>query len=202
MRKWLWIPAFINYYNHFMKGVDTADQMRSYYSSLKQYRKTWKPLFHFILDTIVTNYFKMSSFANRGWPHHAGHKVFLERLVNSLFEHSIRVAKSSRTRVPMNRILWYPAVEHGYKPEKINEKPMACSACLEAGRKSSIKKLSARKPLCELSQNTTRKPRDSRDWKRPLRAPRTQFGCRLCKIPLCKTGPCWQAHIDRINTKD
>ena len=185
-----------------MKGVDTADQMRSYYSSLKRYRKTWKPLLHFILDTIVTNCFKMSSFAGRGWPDRAGHKAFVEQLVNSLFKHSIRVAQASRERVPMNRILWYPVVEHGYKPEKINEKPMACSACLEAGRKSSIKKLSARKPLCELSPITTKKPRDSKDWKRPSRAPRTQFGCRLCRIPLCKIGPCWQAHIDRINTKD
>ena len=71
-------------------------------------------------------------------------------------------------------------VEHGYKPEKINEKPMAYSACLEVGRKSLIKKLSARKPLCELLPITTKKPCDSKDWKRPLRALRTQFGCRLC----------------------
>jgi hypothetical protein len=87
-------------------------------------------------------------------------------------------------------------VEHGYKLEKINKKPMACLACLEAGRKSLIKKLSARKPLYKLSPITTKKPRDSKDWKRPLRVLRTQFGCRLCQIPLCKIGLCQQAHID------
>ena len=55
-RKWLPIPEFIDMYNHFMKGVDTADQMRSYYTSLKIHRRTWKPLFHFLLDTTVTNF--------------------------------------------------------------------------------------------------------------------------------------------------
>jgi len=64
-------------------------------------------------------------------------------------------------------------VEHRYKPEKINKKPMACSAFLEAGRKSLIKKLLARKPLYELSPNTTKKPRDSKDWKRPSKALKT-----------------------------
>ena len=28
------------------------------------------------------------------------------------------------------------------------------------------------------------------------------FGYRLCRIPLCKTGPCWQEHIDQLNTKE
>jgi hypothetical protein len=64
-------------------------------------------------------------------------------------------------------------VEHRYKPEKINEKPIACSACLKAGRKSLIKKLSARKPLCKLLPNITKNPYNSKDWKRPLRALRT-----------------------------
>ena len=144
----------------------------------------------------------MSSFADRGWPNHAGHKAFVERLVNSLFKHSIRPHRTYNSQVSMDQIQWRPAVYHGYKPERINSEPVSCSACLEVGRKSSIKRLATRKPLCELSPNTTKKPRDSRDWKRPRRAPRTRFGCRLCRIPLCKTGSCWKAHMDRINSKD
>jgi hypothetical protein len=54
-------------------------------------------------------------------------------------------------------------VEYRYKLEKINEKPIACSVYLEVGRKSLIKKLSARKPLYKLSPNITKKPCDSRD---------------------------------------
>ena len=50
---------------------------------------------------------------------------------------------------------WYPVLYHGYKSVKINEKPVACAACLQAGRKSQFKKYLARKPLCELLVNTS-----------------------------------------------
>jgi len=39
-RKWLPIPEFIDMYNRFIKGVDTANQIRSYYTSLKIHRRT------------------------------------------------------------------------------------------------------------------------------------------------------------------
>ena len=38
------IPAFIDDYNHYMGGVDQADQLRSYYTTLRRHNKTWKPL--------------------------------------------------------------------------------------------------------------------------------------------------------------
>ena len=200
--KELWIPLFIDLYNHYMKGVDTADQIRSYYSSLRRYRKTWKPLFHFLLDTIVTNYYKLSSYSTDGWPRQSGHKKFLERLINSLFELFTQMPRSNRARVSMDQIQWYPVIYYGYKAVRINTKQMTCSACLKAGRKSQIKKLSSRKPLCKLSVNTTKRSRDSKEFKRPQRSPRTTYGCRLCRIPLCKDGPCWQEHVDRLNTKE
>jgi hypothetical protein len=195
------IPTVFDLYNHFAKGVDNADQMRSYYSSLKRHRKTWKALFHFALDTITTNCYKLSSFATPGWPHKAGHKAFLQSLIHTLLEQSVRLTKRSKSHVPTSQIILRPVVEHGYKPEKINTKHIACSACLEAGRKASKKVISRRKPLAELSKNTVRKSNKG-NWKRPQRAPRTRFGCRLCRIPLCKEGGCWQEHIDRLNTKE
>jgi hypothetical protein len=66
----------------------------------------------------------------------------------------------------MEDIQWYPAIYYGYKAVKINQKQKACSACLAAGRKSRIKKLLNRKPLYELSVNTTKRPRNSKDFKR------------------------------------
>ena len=189
-------------YNRFIKGVNTADQIRSYYTSLKIHRRTWKPLFHFLLDTTVTNAYKLSSYATRGWLNHASHKAFREDLVNALFKHSARVPQQYKSRVSMDKIIWCPVVEHGYKPEKINETAVACAACLQAGRKTQVQRIGRRKPLCELSLNTIKKPRNSEAWKRPQRFLRTKFGCRLCRIPLCKTGPCWQEHVDQLNTKE
>ena len=56
------IPEFINQYNLYMCGVDVADQLRSYYTTKRIYLKTWKPLFHFLFDTIIGNCYKLSSY--------------------------------------------------------------------------------------------------------------------------------------------
>ena len=37
--KKLLIPAFINDYNHFIGGVDQADQLRSYYNTQRRHNK-------------------------------------------------------------------------------------------------------------------------------------------------------------------
>ena len=62
---------------------------------------------------------------------------------------------------------WYPAIHHRYKAVRINKKQKTYSVCLEAGRRSYIKKLSNRKPLCELLVNTIKRSRDSKGFKRP-----------------------------------
>ena len=57
-RKKLSIPTPINNYNHFMRGVDTANRYRADFTTLrpKNYRY-WKPLFHWLLDiALVNNY--------------------------------------------------------------------------------------------------------------------------------------------------
>jgi len=47
-----------------------------------------------------------------------------------------------------------------------------------------------RKPLSELSTNTVKKCRDSKDWKRPQQTPRTRYGCSVCQIPFCREDDC------------
>lgn len=42
--KELAIPQLIDKYNHFIGGVDQADQLRSYYNTQRIYVKSWKPL--------------------------------------------------------------------------------------------------------------------------------------------------------------
>ena len=197
-RAWLEIPTLIDLYNHYMKGVDTADQLRSYYVTHRRFRKTWRPLFNFLLTTITTNCFKLSSFAHPGWPHKAGHKAFLEKLVHRLFESSIRLT----TRSLPPSIIWKPAVEHGYKPVKISSKLLTCWECKQAGKTTLIERKSRRKPLAELSNCSVLKSSNSNERVRRKQAPRTRFGCQLCQIPLCRAGDCWGLHIDRLNTKE
>ena len=48
----------------------------------------------------------------------------------------------------------------------------------------------ARKPLAGLSLNITRKARDSEEWGRRERAPRTLFSCSIYKIPFYRKDEC------------
>ena len=67
-------------------------------------------------------------------------------------------------------------------------RPKSYIACVSAGRKIT-NTLRPKKSLIELLINTIRKPRDSKDWVRPIRPPRTYIGCALYKIALYKEGP-------------
>ena len=51
------IPHLVNDYNHHMGGVDTADQLRSYNSTQLRARRTWMPLFFWLLDITLVNSF-------------------------------------------------------------------------------------------------------------------------------------------------
>ena len=58
-RKALDIPKIIDDYNHYMGGVDIADQLRGYYNCQLTVRRTWFPLFFWLLDTTLVNCFKL-----------------------------------------------------------------------------------------------------------------------------------------------
>ena len=65
-----------------------------------------------------------------------------------------------------------------------------------------MQRTGGRKALSELSPNTTKKPRDSKEWERRARPLRTLFGCSICKIPFCRKDDCWGPYIERLNSKD
>ena len=65
-----------------------------------------------------------------------------------------------------------------------------CEACKDAERM--IINVKKRKPLEKLHPNSLMTN------KRRNRAPRTLFGCSLCKIPLCNHKQCWDRHINVI----
>lgn len=202
------IPDLTDDYNCYMGGVDNADQLRSYYTTLRSKRKTWKTwkaLFHFLLNIVIVNCYLLSSYkpfayrANR----EESHKQFRKDLRKALFQQSTRPAQihSRPPRPSTDNIIYEPAKEH--KLVKLWNKQHSCSACIEARRKTTDRPhRGRRKALSELSENTVKKPRGSKDWKRPARAPRTLWGCSICRIPFCTKATCWQPYIDRLTTKD
>ncbi|CAG8826567.1 19583_t:CDS:1, partial [Cetraspora pellucida] len=54
-KKALPIPCIIDDYNHHMGGVDIADQLHRYYAIQLPVRRTWMPLFFWLLDTSIVN---------------------------------------------------------------------------------------------------------------------------------------------------
>lgn len=60
----LLIPVLIDMYNHFMGGVDIADQRRSYWPTQLRVSRTWLPLFFWCLDTAIVNAFILYRIVN------------------------------------------------------------------------------------------------------------------------------------------
>ena len=53
------IPGAINDYNHYMGGVDIADQLRAGFSTQQRGVKPWRPLFYWLLDSTIINAFPL-----------------------------------------------------------------------------------------------------------------------------------------------
>jgi hypothetical protein len=83
------IPAMVDDYNHFMNGVDIADQLQAKFTTEQQTHRTWLPLFYFCLDTAIVNayllfmaHWNLTIDAKKKI--RSTHRVFREMLVDTL----------------------------------------------------------------------------------------------------------------------
>ena len=195
--KALLIPIFIDNYNHYIGGVDQVDQLGSYYNTQKKHLKTWKPLWHFLLDIAITNTYKIHHSCSRRTTYiYYSHKDFRIKLATDLFSHSERVSKGRPP--PVHKPLTYyvlpdQASEHQYTT--LGSKVRTYFVCLTAGRRPPPTTMK-RKALGDLSVNVGR-PRELAK-KRKVSMKRTTYGYILCNIYICKNGSCWGEHIEAI----
>jgi len=127
--------------------------------------KSWKSLYYFLLDTTVTNCYKLSTKLVPGyWPTRSAYKAFREELVDALFNYGERLTKPPGLVNIIEDVDIYkaPAEEYGQRPVRLGNKQRSCAACVTAGRKTAIKP-EVRKPLIELLVHTTQKSRDSKE---------------------------------------
>jgi len=68
VRKLLTTPPMINDFNNHMEGVDIANQLRSYYPQLSS-RRSWMPLFYWLLDTALINSYILYRMSNPSAEH-------------------------------------------------------------------------------------------------------------------------------------
>ena len=198
--KELLIPGFINMYNHYMNGVDEADQLRSYYNTLRAHNKTWKLLWHFLLDTTVVNSYKIGHCTPErpfGEPwQHASHKKFRMQLARQLFEQSERLdGRPSGLKSSLSDYVNQAAARDHGSLTPLGKKAVSCRVCVCARRKV-LKQAKTQKPLNELSVNTVKTIK--KDRKRPQQTPRGIYGCALCGIHICNHIACWNEHLRAI----
>ncbi|CAG8819563.1 8437_t:CDS:1, partial [Cetraspora pellucida] len=93
-KKILPIPTIIDDYNYHMGGVDVTDQLRGYYGTQVPVRRTWMPLFFWLLDTSIVNTFLISKALNLI----IVHKDLRINLVWSLIEESLDMSQKLHTR--------------------------------------------------------------------------------------------------------
>jgi hypothetical protein len=98
-RKEISIPRFIDDYNHFMGGVDIANQHRAAYETHLRAWRSWWPLWAWAIDVAIVNCFKMQSVLykqhNLPKPEHC---QFRQVLYKRLFESHKAIVTASRKR--------------------------------------------------------------------------------------------------------
>ena len=188
------IPAFIDDYNYYMGGMDQANQLRSYYTILRRYNKTWKPLWYFLLDITVTNCYKLHRYHQRAFNRRSNRleqKDFRIKLATELFDRSERTIFPAP--LPPKALTHYviPGAPSEHRHVVLSEERKDCIACKVASRRPAAG-FPKRKPLGELSHNINR---TSGVKKRKAEVKRTKYGCSLCEVAICRKGTCWREHL-------
>jgi hypothetical protein len=190
------IPEFIDMYNHFMNGVDRADQIRTYYRTNRRNYRTWRPLWNYLFQTTICNTALLWMDQGHSTKKKGGHLKFRTKLASQLMAHSSSFQHTPpidgfgvRTNL-RNHII---TSRNGCKGihDIISQSAKECKACMTQGRTAQA--VGKRKVLQELSENSIQINQNGGKSRRP-RPPRTKYGCSVCQIHLCQGGTCWEEH--------
>jgi hypothetical protein len=96
VEKNLAIPTAINDYNHYMGGVDIANQYRASYETHRRTERNWFPLFYFFLDAAIVNAFRIQSIYKQQHQQSRPNQLdFRKKLYQELFAFVANQAPSS-----------------------------------------------------------------------------------------------------------
>ena len=126
----------MNDYNHHKSEVDRFDQARSYYTTQQVKRRTWRPLLYFLLDVVVNNCYRLSSYSTPERAKRLGHKDFIYELFEQLIQRGTRPAQGREKRPRLDEVAVVNESSHG-DPVKMYTEAKTCLACAESGRRSS-----------------------------------------------------------------
>lgn len=91
------IPRTIDDYNHWMLGCDLADQLIAYYRPSLRCRRTWLPLWLFVLNIMETNSFVIC----KALGNMQTHKDFVLDWIDALCQRSVELRAKPPTEKPI-----------------------------------------------------------------------------------------------------
>ena len=166
--KELLIPRFIDDYNHYMGGVDLANQYRESYETHRATLRNWWPIFYWLIDVACVNAYRLHYLylTQLGIPP-LTHLQFRQALVIRLLEYSIQ-AKLTELRIGLGGTrLFSPELETLHYWQKHTTQAI-CVWCMFESRRNKV-----------LGKEVKG------------RVKRSIGGCAFCKVALCKVGDCW-----------
>ena len=189
VRKWLRIPLVIDQYNHYMGGVDIADQLRKNMTVHRPWEaRVWRPLWYYILDTCLVNSYLICKGKSEDVGKRA-HREFREALSEELRNTPyLEAERPIKRRRPSNRM---PTViqEASFHNMTQLESRRHCVWCKEHPEKWTPK--SVMPVLGELVNGEQSRKRK--------RQSKSQWGCDSCGVCLCQRGDCWEQFHSCIN---
>ena len=178
------IPWLIDEYNHHMGGVDIFDQLKSYYDILRAHRKTWRPLFSYLLEIILSNSFKLSTFSEPAEIKRSGHRRFLFKLVNQLGDAAGKAVRyDARRHSSINDLKVRNGDLHVQGKLYEHYKPRPWVMCQSKGQRNPLQAMDA-------NQASARRPSSTR----------TSQGCVQCNVTLCNK--CCKEHLQDANSTE
>ena len=174
-RRLLPIPGIIDYYNHYIGAVDIADQLRAKFTTAQHTKRSWLPLFYWLLDTSIINAYLISEHARKASlgsgkdKAQSCHRAFCEQLVDALLLlYNSKVKSNSQIYITKNTLL----------PTGRFDRPIELHRQLRAGGRH-------RCTLCRWERNRLASYPASRSMAKNLPVHRTGTFCSYCSVPLC-----------------
>ena len=166
------IPMAIDDYNHFIGGVDIANQLRAGFSIQRRGVKPWRPLFYWLLDSTIINAFILSEHERKAKLKgkidnvRSAHRSFREKLVSDL----LKDPKATIKQMYITKLTTtLPRIRHTTPigiHRQIRTKQAACLYCR----------------WCRHSKKSD----NHRIITPSNQVPRTQISCSHCRVPLCR----------------
>ena len=157
-------PVAIAQYTKYMGGVDTADQLLSYYGFSHRTVKWWRRAFFFLLDMAVVNSYVLYTLLNPNKRKRLTHEQFRVQLATDLLSASGNIVPSHRG------------------PRTHSSQPLA--RLTERHFQVSLGRSEAGRPIQDCTVCSKRRGRGRKT---------TTYKCRECNLPMCVV-PCFKLY--------